>query len=79
MLRYRFTAHFIFFLLKNGLRSPHRVLNSFIYAYTNGYEATDAPDLVKKEPKYSLGTVMDDIKPSDLINLTTLSGMYLRA
>ncbi|KAI4522598.1 hypothetical protein K525DRAFT_268745 [Schizophyllum commune Loenen D] len=70
--RYRFIAQYIFFLLRNGLRSPHRVLNSFIYAYTDGYEATDASDLVNDEPKYALKSIQKSIKPSDLVNLDTL-------
>ena len=53
------------------------MLNSFIYAYTDGYEATDASDLVKDEPKYALKSIQKSIKPSDLVNLDTLGGTCL--
>ncbi|KAI5891727.1 uncharacterized protein SCHCODRAFT_02702451 [Schizophyllum commune H4-8] len=71
--RYRFTAQFIFFLMGNGLRSPHQLLNSFVYAYTEGYVPTDAEDLIAHEPEYQLDGIRASIHHVDLVDMKTFN------
>ncbi|KAL1701246.1 hypothetical protein EV121DRAFT_171429, partial [Schizophyllum commune] len=71
--RYRFTAQFIFFLMGNGLRSPHQLLNSFVYAYTEGYVPTDAEDLIAHEPEYQLDSVKASMNHVDLVDTKTFN------
>ncbi|TRM66576.1 hypothetical protein BD626DRAFT_534761 [Schizophyllum amplum] len=52
--RFRFMARFLTFLMINGLRSPHGLLNSFVYTYTEGYLPTDAGDMLRHEPAIPL-------------------------
>ncbi|KAL1719924.1 hypothetical protein EV715DRAFT_162154, partial [Schizophyllum commune] len=70
--RYRFTAQYIFHLMGNGLRSPHRLLNSFVFAYTKGYVPTDAEDLIAQEPEYPLEEVGNSVNHVDLIDMRPL-------
>ena len=56
----------------NGLRSPHRLLNSFVFAYTKGYVPTDAEDLIAQEPEYPLEEVGNSVNHVDLIDMRPL-------
>ncbi|KAI5891743.1 uncharacterized protein SCHCODRAFT_01312695 [Schizophyllum commune H4-8] len=47
--RFRLMARFLTYVLQNGLRSPHQLLNSFVFAYTAGYEPTDGADMTEME------------------------------
>ena len=42
-------ARFLTYVLQDGLRSPHRLLDSFVYAYTKGYEPSDGADMTATE------------------------------
>ncbi|KAL1729148.1 hypothetical protein EV714DRAFT_213567, partial [Schizophyllum commune] len=70
--RYRFTAQYIFHLMGNGLRSPHRLLNSFVFAYTEGYVPTDAEDLIAQEPEYPLEGIKTSSNHVDLVDMKAL-------
>ncbi|KAL1719941.1 hypothetical protein EV715DRAFT_198179 [Schizophyllum commune] len=47
--RFRLMARFLTYVLQDGLRSPHRLLDSFVYAYTKGYEPSDGADMTATE------------------------------
>jgi hypothetical protein len=46
--RYRFTATYLERLIRNGFRSPHRVLNQFIKDFSD-FEPSDADEWCDKE------------------------------
>ncbi|TRM66591.1 hypothetical protein BD626DRAFT_627111 [Schizophyllum amplum] len=47
--RYRFTAAFLVRLLRNGFKSPHRILNHYVWQQTRRYWPSDADDLAAME------------------------------
>ena len=56
----------------NGLRSPHRLLNSFVFAYTEGYVPTDEEDLIAQEPEYPLEGIGISSNHVDLVDMKAL-------
>ncbi|KAH8096747.1 hypothetical protein DFH11DRAFT_1679529 [Phellopilus nigrolimitatus] len=81
--RYRFTASYLVELLKNGLRSPHKLLNKIIFL-ASSYKPSDArPDIINAEPDYTSRLSMhyfnvsrlDDETLTDEINFVLFSYM----
>ena len=48
LVRHRFTASYLSFLVENCFESPHRVLDTFIYNLTQ-FRPSDADDIVEKQ------------------------------
>ncbi|KAL1743188.1 hypothetical protein HDZ31DRAFT_24774, partial [Schizophyllum fasciatum] len=69
--RFRLTDQFLSILLQQGLRSPHSVLNSYIYAYGE-CKPTDADDMVAQESPYDLDTIGKHANPKYEMNYDAL-------